>query len=181
MENNAKKNNSIQRIAGKNARKDAVKNFILKLEIESGLSCKDVWHNALLTSAAYTNIFNKSIMPQRSTLLCLGVAFRLNHEQIKKLFELAGYVYPYYAEEMVVDYFARKDLYACDELRNKYPAIDLYRINELLTRLGLPELGNEKTKNLHKEAVGAIINAISVSEKFEEEVLDFIRNNKEII
>lgn len=101
----------------------------------------DVYKRAMISREVYWNLFNGKIKnaPTRRTLMALTIGYRLNYEDMIKLYEVCGYNRVNQKDEGVVEFFVINNLYGAfgNSLLD-----DIMAVNELLCALGLKPLGS---------------------------------------
>lgn len=83
--------------------------LILRLEIESGKTAAQIYHDANLERASYHNIiYGINSNPKKKTVLALSIGLHLDEKNMTKLLYYCGYTFPSSDTDRVVLYFIRK-------------------------------------------------------------------------
>lgn len=116
-------------------------NLMVSFEKKYHILPSEVYQRAMISREVYWNLSNGKIKnaPNRRTLLALTIGYRLNHEDMIKLFEVCGYTQINQKDEGVVEFFVINNLYGAfgNSLLD-----DIMAVNEFLNALNLNPLGS---------------------------------------
>ncbi len=115
--------------------------LMMSFEKKYNITPSNVYKRAMISRESYWSLVNgkTKTAPNRRTLLALTIGYRLNHEDMIKLFEVCGYTQINQKDEGVVEFFVINNLYGTfgNSLLD-----DIMAVNELLNALNLNPLGS---------------------------------------